>query len=201
MESNENIPAATPPSEVGEVPPKPPVWPSAIGTISIVFGALGLVCYGCLSLQTIATPFMVGMVPEDQRPPTPQGIQLFVQIFQMCATTGLSVWLLIAGIGLNRRRPWGRSHTVGWSVAKILLAFISTILGVVFAGDTVDQINGQLSQGGTPPFTLSVTWLFLFIAIGLVWALLWPVFLLIWFSRESVKDEVAAWAAESRAMI
>lgn len=201
METNENIPAETPPSEVGEVPRKPPVWPSAIGTISIVFGALGLVCYGCLSLQTIATPFMVGMMPEDQRPPTPQGIQLFVQIFQMCASTGLSVWLLIAGIGLSRRRPWGRSHTVGWSVAKILLAFISTILGVVFAGSTVDQINSQLSQGGTAPFTVSTAWMFIFIAIGLVWALLWPVFLLIWFSRGSVKDEVAAWAAESRAMI
>ncbi len=204
MENNENTPTETPmppPSEVGELPPKPSSWPGAIGTISIVFGALGLVCYGCLSLQTMATPLMVGMVPEDKRPPTPQGIQLFVQIFQLCAAAGLSVWLLIAGIGLTRRRAWARSHTVGWSVAKILLSFISTIMGVVFASATVDQINSQLSQGGTPPFTVSITWMLVFVAIGLVWALLWPVFLLIWFSRGSVKDEVAAWAAESRAMI
>ena len=205
MESNENTPAATtpmtPPSEVGEVPRKPPSWPGAIGTISIVFGAMGLVCYACLSLQTMATPLIVGMVPEDQRPPTPQGIQLFVQIFQLCAAAGLSVWLLIAGIGMTRRRPWARSHTVGWSVAKILLSFISTTMGVVFASATVDQINSQLSKGGTPPFTVSITWVMVFVAIALVWALLWPVFLLIWFSRGAVKDEVAAWAAESHAMI
>ncbi len=206
MEIDENTPAATPPmtppSEVGEVPRKPPSWPGAIGTISIVFGSLGLVCYGCLSVQTMATPLMVGMVPEDQRPPTPQGIQLFVQIFQLCAAAGLSVWLLIAGIGLSRRRPWARSHTVGWSVAKILLSFISTTMGIVFASATVDQINSQLSQGGsTPPFTVSIGVMLVFVAIAMVWALLWPVFLLIWFSRAAVKDEVAAWAAESRAMI
>lgn len=201
MGIDEHTPAATPPSEVGEVPPKPPGWPGVIGTISIVFGALGLVCYGCLSLQTMMTPMMMGMMPEDQRPPTPQGIQLFVQIFQMCAAAGLSVWLLIAGIGLTRRRPWARSHTVGWSLAKVLLSFISMVAGVAFAGATVDQINSQLSRGGTPPFTVSIAWMFIFIVIALVWALLWPVFLLIWFSRGSVKDEVAAWAAESRAMI
>ena len=201
MGIDEHTPAATPPSEVGEVPPKPPGWPGVIGTISIVFGALGLVCYWCLILQTMMTPIMMGMMPEDQRPPTPQGIQLFVQIFQMCAAAGLSVWLLIAGIGLTRRRPWARSHTVGWSLAKVLLSFISMVAGVAFAGATVDQINSQLSRGGTPPFTVSIAWMFIFIVIGLVWALLWPVFLLIWFSRGSVKDEVAAWAAESRAMI
>ena len=205
MEIDENTPAATPPmtppSEVGEVPRKPPSWPGAIGTISIVFGSLGLVCYGCLSVQTMATPLMVGMVPEDQRPPTPQGIQLFVQIFQMCAAAGLAVWLLIAGIGMTRRRPWARTHTIGWAAAKIIMAFIGLVAGLAFAGDTVDQINSQLSQNGPAPFTIAVVWMYAFIAIGLVWALFWPVFLLIWFNRGAVKDEVAAWAAESRAMI
>ena len=205
MEIDENTPAATPPmtppSEVGEEQRRPPSWPGVIGTISIVFGALGLVCYGCLSIQTMATPMMVGMVPEDQRPPTPQGLQLFVQIFQMCAAAGLSVWLLIAGIGLTRRRPWARTHAVGWAAEKVIMAFIGMMAGLAFAGDTVDQINGQLSQNGPPPFTVSVVWMYAFIAIGMVWALFWPIFLLIWFNRGAVKDEVAAWAAESRAMI
>lgn len=194
-------PAVTPPSEAGEVVGNPPSWPGVLGTISIVFGASGLVCYGCLSLQIIATPFMVGMVSEDQRPPTAQGIQLFVQIFQMCAAAGLSVWLLIAGIGLARRRPWGRTHTIAWAAAKIIMAFIGMMAGITFAAATVDQINSQLSQNGPAPFTVSVIWMYLFIAIAVVWALLWPVFLLIWFNRRAVKDEVAAWAAESRAMI
>lgn len=195
-------PSMTPPSEMGEPPAKPSGWPTALGTISIVFGSLGLVCYGCMSVNTIATPMLVGMVPEDQRPPTAQGIQLFVQIFQLCAASGLSVWLLIAGIGLARRRPWSRAHAIGWSVGKILLTIISTLAGLAFVGETVEQINGSMTQGGqTPPFTVSVGIFVVVIAISAVWAVIWPVFLLIWFRRAAVKDEVAAWEAESRAMI
>jgi hypothetical protein len=198
----DDTPAMTPPSEIDDAPPEPSKWPTVIGAISIVFGSLGLVCYGCMSLNTIATPMLVGMVPEDQRPPTPQGLQLFVQIFQMCAAFGLSVWLLIAGIGLARRRSWSRAHSIGWSVGKILLTVISTAAAVAFVGDTVDQINGQMSQGGkTPPFTFSVGMFLALFAVSAVWAMLWPAFLLIWFSRGAVKDEVAAWEAESRAMI
>jgi hypothetical protein len=193
----------SPPSEICELPPKPSGCPTAIGAISIVFGSLGLVCYGCVSLNTLATPFRVGMVPEDQRPPTPQGLQLFAQIFQMCAAFGLSLWLLIAGIGLTRRRAWSRAHSIGWSVAKILLTVISTATGMLFVGDSVDQINSQLSQNGTvtPPFTVGPALFTVFIMISALWAILWPVFLLIWFSRGAVKDEVAAWEEESRAMI
>ena len=81
------------------------------------------------------------------------------------------------------------------------MTFISTAAALLFVGDTVDQINDQLSQNGPAPFTVSAAWLVIFIAISVVWALIWPVFLLAWFNRGAVKDEVAAWVAESRAMI
>jgi hypothetical protein len=202
METDQSTPAMTPPSEVDELPPKPPGWPSAIGAISIVFGSLGLVCYGCGSIQTALSPWLAGMVPEDQRPPIAQGMQLFVQIFQMCAATGLSVWLLIGGIGLTRRRPWARAHTIGWSVAKLVLTVVATAIGVVFVGETIKQVNSQLAgSGGKPLFTVTVPMMLAFFAISLVWYFVWPIFLLIWFSRRAVKDEVVAWEAESRAMI
>ena len=202
METDQQVPAMTPPSEVGELPPKPSGWPTALGAISIVFGSLGLVCYGCVSVNTVLSPWLVTMVPEDQRPVTPQGIQLFVQIFQMCAATGLSVWLLIAGIGLIRRRPWARSHALGWSVVKLLLTLVSTVTGVAFLGETVKQVNSQLAGSqGTPMFTVTVPMMLAFMAVSLAWFVVWPLFLLIWFSRSAVKDEVAAWEAESRAMI
>ncbi len=202
METDQQLPAMTPPSEVGELPPKPSGWPTAIGAISIVFGSLGLVCYGCGSLNTVLSPWLVGMVPEDQRPPIAQGLQLFVQIFQMCAATGLSVWLLIAGIGLTRRRPWARSHVIGWSVAKLVLNLLSTAASVAFVGEMVKQFNAQLAgPEGTPIFTVTVPMMLAFFAVSVLWFVLWPIFLLIWFSRGAVKDEVAAWEAESRAMI
>ena len=192
----------TPPSEIGEAPPKPSGWPMTIGVICIVFGSLGLVCYGCNAVSTMATPFMMGMVPEDQRPATPQGVQLVVQVVQLCAAFALSVWLLIAGIGLTRRRPWARGQCIGWSLMKIVLTVISSGVGVLMAPNMVQQINDQMTQGGGPPlFTLTVPMFIAFIVLSLLWYLVWPLFLLIWFSRPAVKAEVDTWAAQARAMI
>ncbi len=204
MESNENtpaeIPAMTPPSEVGELPAKPSGWPTAIGAISIIFGSLGVLCYGCGAGWTMMTPMLVGGMPADQRPPTPQGVQLFVQIFQQCAASGLGLWMLIAGIGLTRRRSWSRAHLIGWSVGKILLVLVGMLVTVLFVGEMVEQFNAQLEQANVQ-FRVTTAMVVGLVAITQVWFLIWPVFLLIWFGRGSVKDEVAAWATESRARI
>lgn len=205
MDANDSMtepPVMSPPSELND-PGAPSSWPTTLGVICIVFGGLGLACYGCGSVQTALGPWMAGMVPEEQRPATPQGLQLVVQVAQMCTAFALSVWLLVAGIGLTRRRPWSRAHCMGWSVVKILLVVVGTVAGALFAPDSVQQVNDQLSQGGrqTPPFTMTTQIIYIILLISLLWFLVWPVVLLLWFSRASVKAEVEAWAAESRAMI
>ncbi len=179
----------------------PSKWPTTIGVISIVFGSAGLLCYGCGSANTALTPWLITLMPEDQRPPS-GGILVVVQLFQMCSAFALSVWLLLAGIGLVRRRPWARKQCFGWSVVKILFTVTSTTISILLTSQSVQHINDQMSQGGqTPLFTMTEGIFIIIVLAAVVWALIWPVFLLAWFSRESVKQEVAAWEAESRAMI
>jgi hypothetical protein len=195
------IPQMTPPvmgRDLGEQPAK---WPKVVGVINIVLASLGLICYGCGSLNTILSPFFVGMIPEGQRPVTAQGAQLAIQIVQQCVATALSVWLLIAGIGLVKRRAWARAHCIGWSVVKIILALLSTLMGALFAQQIVQQINDQLSQRGTPPFTLTVPIVMTVIIVSLFVYLIWPTFMLIWFTREKITHEMAEWAAEDAGVI
>ncbi|MHC4128409.1 MAG: hypothetical protein ACYTE6_04010 [Planctomycetota bacterium] len=190
-----------PPVMSPELPETPSRWPTTIGVINIVFAALGLICYGCGSLNTVASPWLAGMMPEGQRPATAQGIQLVIQIAQMCTATLLSIWLLFAGIGVLKRRAWARPHCIGWSVAKIILTLLGSVAAAILAPQTVEQINDQLSQQGPAPFTVTVAMIKIFVIVSMLWFLIWPVFLLLWFSRGRIADEVAEWAAESQAVI
>jgi len=177
-------------------------WPTVIGVICIVLASLGLLCYGCNSASTILQPMVIAAMPADQRPPTPQGAQLVYQVIALCASFLLSIWLLIAGIGLCRRRSWSRAWCLGWAWLKILLSVVSTAVGFLFAGALAQQVNDQLArQPGGAPFTLTKEIFIVFFIITLVWNLIWPVFIIGWFSRARVKEEVAAWAEETAMMI
>ncbi len=196
-----STPAMTPSAFEDYRPPSK--WPMTIGVISIVFGSLGLICYGCGSANTAASPWLVNMMPEDQRPPLAGGMLLTIQLFQQCSASLLSVWLLIAGIGVVRRRSWSRTQCIGWSVVKILVTVASTTITILLTSQFVQHINDQMSQGGrtAPLFTVTEGMFIIFVLAGVAWALFWPVFLLAWFSRVSVRQEVATWEAESKAMI
>lgn len=177
-------------------------WPAIIGTISIVLGGLGLLCYGCGSLNTIVSPMLVSAMPEDQRPATPQGMMLVLQVAQTCAAFLLSLWLLFAGIGIVRRRSWGRGGHIGWAIMKIITAIAGMLIGLVFLPDSVQQINDQLNQGtGPPPFEMTEGVMLVILVVMSVWAILWPIFVLLWFLRGNVREEVRGWALEDRAMI
>ena len=168
-------------------------WPGTIGTISIVLGVLGLMCYGCGSINAIVGPYMANMLPADQRPPAPPPLVSAIQIGQTCITFVLSVWLLSAGIGLLKRRRWSRGAHVGWAFAKILLAMISAVVGILIMPQTIKQINDQLSHSGKINFRVTEPLMMTVIVISTVWFLIYPVFLVMWFSRAPMKTEVATW--------
>lgn len=169
-------------------------WPTAIGTISIVLGSIGLLCYGCNSLSNIASPMFSGMIPPEQRPPDPPAHLAAIQISQLCIAFLLSLWLLIAGIGLVKRRRWSRSNHIAWAFAKILISVVSAVISFVVLEDFVNMINDQMSTGGqTPPFTFSSQLFMIILIVSIVWYLIYPIFVLIWFSRATVKAEVQQW--------
>lgn len=182
-------------------------WPKVIGIISIVLASLGLACYGCNSVSTVFQPMMLEAIPEDQRPPTPQGMQLYIGVANMCVSFLLSVWLLIAGIMTVKRKPSARTQNIGWSIVKIIVVLIALVVNVLlFAEDMADQMNWQFEQqaqqtGNPPVFTFDITMVYIMLGVTAAVGLVWPVILLIWFSRGKIKDEVATWSAIERDVI
>ncbi len=120
--------AAAPASMTGTIPPAPSVWPKVIGTISIVLGAMGLLCYGCGAIGEIVPPMLTSVVPEESLGPQPQGAFLVYWIGTYCVSLLLSLWLLVAGIGIAQRRAWSRPASIGWAITKVVAAVGDTVL-------------------------------------------------------------------------
>ncbi len=98
-----------------------PGWPKVIGTISIVWASLGLLCGGCGMIFLVAMPtFMKGAV-EKLGPMPPPMLPSPEQMVLGGIGFLWAIVLLVAGITTVTRRPIGRPlHLIHGAVAIIL---------------------------------------------------------------------------------
>lgn len=194
-------PVMAPPSEMGELVPERSKWPTVIGVIGILVASFGLFggCCGVLS------PFLMNF---SRSMASSGGGMSQEQIDTMMASQPPMLWiipaslvgmalatlLLIGCIGLARRRAGGVNLCKVWAWINIPWVLISLVVAAYFQF----QVPADAQQMG-------VGFQYFFLAAGACFALTtgvgFPMFMLIWFARPSVKDDVDAWAAESRAMI
>ncbi len=206
METNGDpqTPAAmTPPTELGDAPERRSGWPTMIGIIAVVFGVLG-VLGGCSGLvfNVFAAIWGSSMqwMPEVQKAQFEVMRQYVVPTsISMVVATVVAAWLLVAGIGVLRRRPWSRGATVGWAVAKIIYAIPAYFLNKA----QFEAMEQAAIDSGTPIPTGIFTIMQSVGGAMMGWSILWvwalPLFLIIWFRWAPVKTEVERWALESRA--
>ncbi len=195
--------AMTPPTELGDAPERRSTWPTVIGILAIVFGALG-VLGACMGMASYVFVAIVG--GQMQGMPGVQKAQLEVMrqymvpnsIFVVVGTV-VAAWLLVAGIGVLRRRPWSRGATVSWAVAKIIYAIPASVLGYFHNKAQLEAMEQAAIDSGTPIPTGIFT---IMQSVGVAmmgWSMLWvwalPLFLIIWFRSAPVKTEVERWAA------
>ncbi len=182
--------AMTPPTEPGDAPERRSRWPTVIGIIAVVFGALGVFdeCLDQVSNMFFASlgDSTQGMSEEDKAEFEAMRQYAVPTVIMTVVGTVLSAWLLVAGIGVLRRRPWSRGAAVGWAVAKILYTIPLSVLGYFI-------IKAQFEA--MEPIWAAV-W-----GCSTLWAWALPLFLIIWFRRAPVKTEVERWALESRAKV
>ena len=192
-------PSFEPPIMYDSLPPPQSSWPKVIGIISIIFGSFGLLCYGCNSAATIAQPWLAGMVPADQQPVTIQGMQLVLSLVSACGTFSLSLLLLMAGIYLTMRRHWSVWWLKLWAILRILFALFSMTIGFVYLEEIIQDLNDQFAQQSmSMPMTFTNSLMIMSIIMGFLLALIWPVFLLIWFARSSIRREIESWSVPMR---
>lgn len=187
--------ASTPPMQptgmvTGSVPTS---WPTVVGILAIVFGGFGVL----ISAWGAVYPFVVERFAETFPPTQAQMIQQF---------DGWSGWsqaiailsfllaglLIFGGISVVKRRHRAVSVLFIWSMLKIVLIFASVGVQLSLQGQVLDQAVAQLQPvpGGRAIMVSSMRGT---IACSAIFQLAGPVFLLVWFRRRVIKEEVATW--------
>jgi len=204
MENDESRPAeppaTAPPSEMGDLVPQRSGWPTAIAVSAIVVASLGLAGGCCGMLSPLMTDYFMGMAASGNMSQelidSMQAAQPPIVWIMSASLIGLALasLLLTGGIGLARRRAGGIGLCKIWAWISIPWTMISLVAAAYFQL----RVPAEARQmgAGFQYFGLAFG-----ACYGLTIGIGFPVFMLLWFSRAKIKDEVAAWEAESRAMI
>ncbi len=164
------IPLVSGPRAAYGPPVRGSLWPKVIGIISIILASLGLV-FTPLNLANPAQKEILERLPSWFST---------YSTFSTLAGAVIMVLLLAAGILLFNRRPAGRTLHVAYALVTVVLGLIG--LMVVLFGD----------MSGLPD---AMRILFRVGAIvGWAFGMIYPVFLLVWFFRRKIRDQVAGWA-------
>jgi hypothetical protein len=151
-----------------------PRWVAVIALISIFLGGLPLLGFLLCLYQwaTGANP----LAPPEDLPAYAKVVWVVSGVYGLV----LFVLLFVGGVGLASCRPWGRTlHlVVGWvSVVVCLLGVGLWFLYYPLGGYRDPQYADH-------------TWKWLSAWAACMW---YPVFLVIWFSRARIRDEVKRW--------
>lgn len=186
-----------PPTDFAGIPQPRSKWPTVIGVIGIVYGALMLLC-NCGGLFTVQFyQWMSDLAAEAGEADPAFEIEMRVleslqwtivaaALIAMAATA----WLIIASAALTGRRRWSRLGLMIWSTVELILLAASVGLQIHVAQRTAEALTAEgLSD--------EVAGVWLYTVIGIVFTIMvsgaLPVFLLAWFSRAKIKAETEAW--------
>jgi len=189
-----------PPTDAGDIvrPRRESSWPTVIGILAIIFGSLAAVGGLCGLFGPLFAGKMASMVPEEASAGLEEAqVWSAWNVISQILAMGLGVLCLTTGIGLVQRRLWAIGTAKVWAGLKILFAIITTIVAYMSLPQILDEISQQTAQDPNAPALpqgvlegATTIGLFAF----LLWACALPVFMLIWFSRGKIKNEITEWS-------
>ena len=191
MDETHNVPdtpqSAPPIVPTGEIGKARSSWPGIIGTLICVFAGLGILqrVFGTIAAATI---HLLPLPPEAQLPP---GLWLFTLIVSIVGLP-ISFIHLIAGIQTIRRKPSARL----WVIAFFVYVLVMLVPGVILQHMTMQHQATVASQhGSAPPGYAGLMQAMgpVVLGITIVFTIAWPTFVLLWFSRRSIREELASW--------
>lgn len=170
------------PATFAEEPDEPeiPRWPSVVGAVSMIYGALGL-GLGCLGLIASLRIGGGGMAGAASGPPAPG------QLAQTGATLGWTMLLIVAGGLLSLRKPVGRTLHLIWAAGAV--ALVAWGLSVQMA-QQAQMLRAMEQEGMVPEMTDLMRSLTPYtVGCSAIIGFAWPIFCLIWFGLVKRKPE------------
>jgi hypothetical protein len=175
-----------PPSEL-------PGWPKVVGTISIVWASLGLLCGGCGIFAIFAMPNLMKGAESKLGPMPPAMMPGPEQLAAGGAGLLWAILLLSAGIFTVSRKPLGRPLHLVHAIGAILLGIVAIMLQVKQMGElnawaAANPDNGWAKQMSMPGSNIGRM---AGIAFGAFMSFAWPLFCLAWFAPPKRSAELA----------
>jgi hypothetical protein len=201
MEDASDLPGepvnSAPPVEAGQIEPPQTKWPTVIGVIGIVFSSLGLFCscagFLAVPLQRMgvemqrsagrADPFAEAQLAVAGQFQIPMIVLIVIGLIP-------AIWLLCASIMLVRRQQRARVHFIGWALVSLLMLALNIGLQILMAQAMLVELEkaGESQLAGRLWLTLGIQAI-----LTLLFGLATQGFVLLWFSRRKIKQEVAQW--------
>ena len=183
----------TPPTQAPPPLVRASVWPRVVGIIGIIYASLGLFGAFCGLAYPFILPWYVDWLRSVGVPE--QDVQEWeismspVSWTVPASVVGLAliILLFVGALKLLRRQASGAKLCALWSWTIIPWTIIATVITLVFHFNTPAPSGGPGQQIGTGIVTV----------IGTVIGLVFPVFVVIWFSRPTIKSQVAQWRRRS----
>jgi hypothetical protein len=189
-------PPARPPIQPREFTPSHATssWPTVIGVIAIVLGALAVLGELAGSAAVFLLDTFPSAVPQARATAMEAVQQLgFWVVADSLLCMGAAALLVAVGIGLLRRRHWAVRTASVWAWFKILLVAADAAVTYPLVKAQCEAAFQQMSGIPGVPARTSELMTFGALALVLVWGWAWPVFLLIWLARREIRAETSAW--------
>ena len=183
----------TPPTQAPPPPVRASVWPTVVGIIGIIYASLGLFGTFCglafLFILLSYADWLESFGISEQWMQEMQASMSPVSWTVPASVAGLALasLLFVGAVRLLRRQVSGAKLCALWSWIIIPWTIIATVITLVFHFNTPAPSGGPGEQIGTAIVTV----------IGTVIGLVFPVFVVIWFSRPTIKSQVAQWRRRS----
>lgn len=180
----------------------PSRWPKAIGISGIVIGALLLITAVMRPVNVITQKMQISIVMKgDADAEEFFGRLLNTQIFLGVVFAVIALLLILGSILLLKRKKIAPVLLRVWAVCYLLFGIFAVWKALPLVEEQM-LYSAKLAVVGedTPPMDMEVFSSAMGIAakvmtgLSLVWVLALTVFVLLWFQKRKVRDEVAVWS-------
>lgn len=188
----------TPPTTPGPlgVPQRPSAWPTVIGILAIILGAIGLLgsVWGTVApfvgdklLVPTGTPAdtVARTIMEKWKWPT-----LVTNVLGVVAAVMLLTW----GIWMHGRRRSCVRLANAWAIFVLLTTVASAVVGYFATEESFAAIMSSTSMpAGAPTAAVMKAGALIGALCGGLFQAAPPIFILIWLARGKIRAEVATW--------
>lgn len=183
----------TPPTQAPPPLVRASVWPTVVGIIGIIYASLGLFGTFCgLAFLFILPSYAdwlqsFGMSEQEVQEMQTSMLPVSWTVFTSLVGLALVILLFVGAVRLLRRQASGARLCALWSWMIIPWTIIATVITLVI------HLNAPVPSGGLGQQIGAAIVTVIEAAIELVL----PVFMVIWFSRATIKSQVAQWRRRS----